>query len=59
MDALLPHHAPEGVKGGGQRALGAYVGPGLLIAIDIIGIDVFNGFLLAGQRSQGYAGVVI
>lgn len=51
VDTLLPHHAPEGIEGGGQWALGANVGPWFVIAINVISIHILHGLLLSRERA--------
>ena len=58
LDPLFPDHPPEGVECGRQRALTSYVGPALLEAVNIVGVDVFT-LLLSGQRLQQDTRVVV
>ena len=45
LDPLLPDHPPEGIKRGGEWALRSDVGPRLLEAVNVVGIDVFTALL--------------
>ncbi len=56
-DLLLPDHPPEGVKGVWQRTLGADVGPRLLEAIDVVGVDIF-ALLLSRERAKLHPRVI-
>ena len=58
LDSLFPDHPPEGVERGRERALRPDVGPRLLEAVNVVGIDVFTA-LLPGKRPELNAGVVV
>ena len=58
LDSLFPDHPPEGVKRGRERALRPDVGPRLLEAINVVGIDVFTA-LLPRKRPELNPGVVV
>ena len=59
VNSLLPYHSPKGVKCGWQRTLCSNVTSCLVVTVNVIGIDIFNGLLLSREGPQWNTSVVI
>ena len=58
-DILLPDHPPERFEGVFERTLSADVGVALLIAVDVVAVDVVARLLLTDRRKQSDSALVI